>query len=167
MITRVSVQPEILVRVGRRQWRRLIRELGRRGRGLSEAGAFLLANRGGDERTVTRVVYYDELDPNCLQGAIRFSGLAYSPLSDICDAEGRLVIADIHSHPYASVEQSTFDEESPMISREGHLSLIVPHLALRPVSTTQVGLHEYRGEAGWLSWTGDDAARRIKLGWWR
>jgi proteasome lid subunit RPN8/RPN11 len=102
-----------------------------------------------------------------LQGAIHFNGLAYSPLSDICDAERRVVVADVHSHPYASVRQSSYDEESPMIAREGHVALIVPRLALKPVKPVEVGVHRYGGAAGWRSWTGPEAARRLKLRWLR
>ena len=46
----------------RADWDAMIAELGRRGR-AAESGAFLLADRDGDRRTVTRVVYLDDLDP--------------------------------------------------------------------------------------------------------
>lgn len=164
---RGSRDEDVLLCVGRRQWRDLVAELGCRGGGKSEAGAFLLAERDGDERAVTRIVYFDDLDPDCLQGAIHFNGLAYSPLSDICDAERRVVVADVHSHPYASVRQSSYDEESPMIAREGHVALIVPRLAVEPVKPVEVGVHRYGGAAGWRSWTGPEAARRLKLRWLR
>jgi hypothetical protein len=74
-------------------------ELGQRRRGSRESGAFLLADRAGDRRTVTRVVYLDDLDPTCLTGDIEFDGLAYSKLWDICDTEQRFVIGDVHTHP--------------------------------------------------------------------
>ncbi len=67
----------------------MISELARRGQGRRESGAFLLADRDGPPTTVTRVVYLDDLDPNCLTGGISFDGLAYSKLWDICDAEKR------------------------------------------------------------------------------
>lgn len=157
----------VVLRFGRRQWRAMIAELARRGAGTSEAGAFLLAERDGDRRTVTRVVYLDDLDPECLQGAIRFNGLAYSPLWDICAAEGRVVVGDIHSHPYASVRQSPEDQENPMLARDGHVAIIVPHLAMHPVKPAQAGVHLYAGDAGWTSWYGSDAARRLRLRLWR
>ena len=52
----------------------MIAELGRRGNGRRESGAFLLCDRAGDQRTVTRVVYLDDLDPDCLTGGIEFNG---------------------------------------------------------------------------------------------
>jgi hypothetical protein len=62
-------------------------ELGRRGGGSRESGAFPLADRSGGRRTVTQVAYMDDLDPGCLAGGISFvNGLAYSRLWGICDA---------------------------------------------------------------------------------
>jgi proteasome lid subunit RPN8/RPN11 len=158
---------DMLLGFGRRQWRAMIAELARRGAGTSEAGAFLLAERDGDRRRVTRIVYLDDLDPNCLQGAIRFDGLAYSTLWDICEAEGRVVVGDVHSHPHAGVRQSPEDQESPMVARDGHVAIIVPHLAMRLVKPAQAGVHLYAGDDGWISWYGRDAARRLRLRWWR
>lgn len=156
---------EAKLRLGRRQWIRLITELGRRGGGHSESGAFLLGDRGGDPTRVRQVVYLDDLDPDCLQGSIRFDGRAYSRLSEICESQRRTVIADVHTHPGSWVSQSPVDMENPMVALSGHLALILPHLAMHPVNPKDVGLHEYRGEDGWRAWTGADAVRRIKIGW--
>ncbi|MCU1463246.1 MAG: hypothetical protein JWO37_3321 [Acidimicrobiales bacterium] len=149
-----------LLRVGRTPWRELVTELGRRGRGEKEAGAFLLGPRGGDGRTVTRVVYLDDLDPDCLTGGISFDGLAYSKLWDICDAEQLVVIGDIHTHPGIGVHQSSIDAENPMLASDGHVALIVPDLAMRPIAAHEVGVHRYDGN-GWTTWTGAAAARRL------
>ena len=47
----------------------MIKELGRRGlNGRREAGAFLLVRHDKGDGPVVRVVYYDDLDPNCLVG---------------------------------------------------------------------------------------------------
>jgi proteasome lid subunit RPN8/RPN11 len=144
----------------RRDWEFMISELGRRGRGSREAGGFLLADRSGDRRTVTRVVYLDDLDPACLTGGIEFDGLAYSKLWDICDAEQRVVIGDVHTHPGQEVHQSGIDAQNPMVAQKGHVALIVPEFATRAVQPHQVGVHRYDGR-GWQTWTGKDAARRL------
>jgi proteasome lid subunit RPN8/RPN11 len=146
----------------RSDWNTMIAELGRRGEGRRESGAFLLRDRNGDPRTVTRVVYLDDLDPNCLTGGIELHGLAYSKLWDICDAERRQVVGDVHTHPGPSVRQSAIDAANPMIAQAGHVAVIVPHLAQRPVSARDVGLHRYDGE-GWQTWTGKAAARRLLI----
>jgi hypothetical protein len=156
---------EALLRFKRREWSRLVAELGHRGRGRRESGAFLLAKRRTDRRQVTKVVYLDDLDPNCMNGGIHFDGRAYSPLWDICDREGLVVVGDAHTHPGAWVEQSPIDEANPMVARVGHVALILPHFANRPVRTLDIGVHQYQGDAGWWSWMGVDAEKRIHVGW--
>lgn len=154
-----------LLRLKREQWRNLIEELGRRGEGRRESGAFLLAPRS-ERSLVTRIEYYDDLDPRCLTGNIHFHGLAFSKLWDICDSEGLVVVADVHTHPGASVRQSAIDMENPMVARAGHIALIVPHLATRSVRPRQVGVHQYAGDEGWASSFGREAAARIGVKRW-
>jgi proteasome lid subunit RPN8/RPN11 len=148
-----------------RDWEAMIVELGRRGRGDRESGAFLLADRDGHPRIVTRVIYLDDLDPNCLTGGIEFDGLAYSKLWDLCDAEQRRVVGDVHTHPGSGVRQSRIDAANPMIARRGHIAVIVPNYASRAVRAKEVGLHLYDGE-GWQSWLGRAAARRLFIRRW-
>jgi hypothetical protein len=164
-----SRRPAPLLRFRRRQWAGMIADLGRRGAaaGGSESGAFLLADRDGDPHVVTRIVYLDDLDPNCLQGGIAFNGLAYGPLWDMCAVEQLIVIGDIHTHPHVWVGQSDTDKGSPMVALRGHLAVIVPDLATHPVKPIDAGLHEYRGSDGWISWTGKEAARRLHIKRWR
>jgi proteasome lid subunit RPN8/RPN11 len=142
-------------------WRVLVHELAVRGRGEREAGAFLLADQGGDRRRVVRVVYLDDLDPDCLQGDIHIDGRAYSRLWDICEAEQRTVVGDVHTHPGEFIRQSSIDAENPMVARAGHVAVIVPHLATRPVEPRDVGVHRYDGASGWTTWTGRAAAQRL------
>lgn len=149
-----------LLRMRLRDWDPMIAELGRRGRGTRESGAFLLADRAGDRRRVTRVVYLDALDPNCLQGGIVFDGLAYSKLWDICDAEQLVVIGDVHTHPGPGVHQSGIDAENPMVAQEGHVALILPDFAMHTMLPREVGVHRYDGR-GWRTWTGKGASRRL------
>lgn len=152
------------LRFDRNAWEGMIAELGRRGEGRREAGAFLLAPREGRTRLVSRVVYLDDLDPDCLVGGIHFHGEAYSELWDICDREEMRVVADIHTHPRSWVGQSSIDAENPMVARRGHIGLIAPCLATRPTSSKEVGVHEYRGEEGWASHFGRDAKRLLYIG---
>jgi proteasome lid subunit RPN8/RPN11 len=144
----------------RADWDQLVVELGRRGRGNRESGAFLLADRSRGSQTVTRVVYLDDLDPNCLTGGIAFEGLAYSKLWDICDAEHRVVVGDVHTHPGRWVHQSSIDADNPMVAQKDHVALILPDFASRPVAPDEVGVHRYDGR-GWQTWTGHHAARRL------
>jgi proteasome lid subunit RPN8/RPN11 len=110
-------------------------------------------------------VYYDDIDPGCLTGGINLNGLAFSRLWDICAAESRRVIADVHTHPGGTVSQSNIDAANPMIAQAGHVALIIPHLATRPVRARHVGMHRYDGTS-WRSWTHHQAARRLFIGRW-
>jgi hypothetical protein len=143
----------------------MVTELGRRGRGERESGAFLLSPRDRDGRTVIRVVYLDDLDPDCLVGAIHLAGSAYPKLWSLCDREQLRVVADAHTHPGACCRQSPIDQDNPMVARAGHLALIIPDLARRPITPRDVGVHEYLGDAGWRSWYGTDAAQILYMGW--
>lgn len=149
-----------LLRMRRGDWDEMVTELGRRGRGSRESGAFLLGEQSGDRRTVTRVVYLDDLDPNCLTGGIEFDGRAYSRLWDLCDAERRVVIGDVHTHPGRGVHQSGIDAENPMVAQKGHVAVIIPDFATRTVDPREAGVHRYNGR-DWRTWTGNDAARRL------
>ena len=151
---------DALLRMKRSKWREMVAELGRRGRGERESGAFLLGDRDGDRRTVTQVAYFDDLDPNCLTGGISFNGLAYSKLWDLCEAEKKVVIGDIHTHPGGWVGQSDIDSANPMLAQEGHIALIIPEYASRSIDPQEVGVHRYDGE-GWQTWTTAQAARRL------
>jgi proteasome lid subunit RPN8/RPN11 len=151
---------QALLRIRLTDWASMIGELGRRGGGSRESGAFLLADRSRDRRTVARIVYLDDLDPECLTGGISFNGLAYSKLWDTCDAEKRIVIGDVHTHPGPGVRQSSIDAENPMIAQSGHVALIIPCLATRAVRACEVGVHRYDGH-GWQTWTGSAAEQRL------
>lgn len=154
------------LRVRKVDWNQLIGELARRGEGRRESGAFLLAARDDTSGRVERIVYYDDLDPDCLQGAIVFSGFGFSALWDICIDEGFTLVADVHTHPGRSVRQSSTDREHPMYARSGHVGLIVPSFARGRIRARDVGFHEYLGDTGWKSSFGKTAERLLYIGKW-
>ena len=154
------------LRVSRRLWHNVLAELARRGQGARESGAFLLAATGTDGRTVSRAVYFDDLDAACLTGGICLSGAAFPRLWELCDRERLRVVGDVHTHPAASVQQSTTDQENPMVAYRGHIAVIVPHYAQRGGAPSRAGVHEYRGDDGWRAHLGRDAKRTLYVGWW-
>ena len=145
-------------------WDEMFAQLGRRAGGRRESGAFLLADRAGDPRHVMRIVYYDDLDLASLRGDIRLDAAAYGRLWDLCDQYKGRVIGDVHTHGGTYVCQSSTDRENPMISRAGHIALLVPHLASRRASPREVGVHRYAGAGDWEGSYGSDAARRVYVG---
>ena len=143
-------------------WREMIDELHRRGEDRRESGAFLLA--ASNSRLVARIVYLDDIDPDCLIGGIHLHGEAYGKLWDICEDAGLRVIGDIHTHPTDWVGQSSTDRENPMVARSGHVALIAPDFASGDINADDVGVHRYRGDEGWESNFGRAARRLVYVG---
>lgn len=165
-IIRASRARRSRLRFTRSTWAELTLELSVRGRGTRESGAFLLSPHHGDGRTVTGIVYLDDLDPDCLVGGIHFDGMAYRRLrQEAIEREAR-VVADVHTHPGDRVEQSRTDQDNPMVARAGHIALIIPNFSALPVTADQVGVHEYLGDRGWRSWFGHDARKLLYVGRW-
>jgi proteasome lid subunit RPN8/RPN11 len=149
--------------MARSTWLELLSELERRGGGWRESGAFLCAESASTRPNVTRVVYFDDLDPECLRGDIHIVGTAYSKLWNICEAEDLRVVGDVHTHPGVNVAQSGTDANSPALARAGHVALIVPNLASGDIQPSAVGVHLYGGDAGWRSWFRRKASIRLDV----
>jgi len=58
------------------------------------------------------------------------------------------VIADVHVHPGGS-GQSDSDRAHPMISRTGHVALILPEFARPPIRRELIGMYRYLGNKSW------------------
>ena len=154
----------VLLVIPRKTWRKLLISLDERGLGKRESGAFLLTSNNS-RAVVTDFALYDDLDPECLTGAIDFHGIGYHHLSEHCRNRGLRVIADVHTHPGRHSGQSSIDRQHPMISRTGHIALVIPHFARGRIRPADVGVHCYRADGEWDAWTGVDAARRLKIRW--
>ena len=131
-------------------WRRLKAKLRERGRHCSrESGAFLLGYREEGRARIVDFVLYDDLDPNALEsGIVRIDGRYFSDLWAICKSRGLTVEADIHVHPGGS-SQSHSDKDQPMISRPGHIALILPSFASGPQPRRNIGIYRYLGGKQW------------------
>jgi hypothetical protein len=160
----VFSRENVLLTVRRSTWRSLLAALEERGQGRRESGAFLCTSHMTRPR-VTCFVLYDELDPDCLTGGIDFHGIGYHRLSDYCHDHGVRVIADVHTHPGRHTRQSLLDQGHPMVSRAGHVALVVPHFAKGRIRPHDVGVHRYRANYEWDEWHGSAAASRLRLRW--
>lgn len=157
-----------LLEIDARLWRRLCRELERRGDHRREAGAFLLGpaidpQAVGTSGRVTEVVYYDDLDARCLRGAIHLDGSAFPKLWDHCRERSLRVVADVHTHPRDGVAQSHIDATNPMIALPGHIALIIGDFATGPIRPAAVGVHIYRGNHEWTSVPADQRTTAFVL----
>ena len=80
-------------------------------------------------------------------GIVRFDGRYFSDLWAVCKERDLTVVADIHVHP-GDEGQSGTDRAYPMISRRGHLALILPNFAI-PVGRQRIGIYKYHGQKNW------------------
>lgn len=144
-------------------WAGLMADLCRRGGGRRESGAFLLGSMAGDIRRVESWVPYDELDPDALKaGYVCLATAAFTRLWATCAEVGKVVVADVHTHP-GGPRQSVSDRANPMISRAGHVALIVPRYARGQVSPLDLGVNVYLGDKQWESYFKLDAQARVQL----
>lgn len=146
-------------------WERLLGKLRERGKnGRRESGAFLLGQKWRGRARVLDFILYDDLDPNCLEsGIVSFDGRYFGALWDICRERKVTVVADVHTHPYGS-QQSESDRGHPMISRAGHLALILPRFAAPPVERPEIGMYRYEGGKRWQVIPADDRKRFLHIG---
>jgi proteasome lid subunit RPN8/RPN11 len=146
-------------------WRRLIAGLRQRGCNCSrESGAFLLGHRRGGRGRVVQFILYDDLDSACLDtGIVRFDGRHFGKLWDICKQRGLTVIADVHTHPGSS-NQSGSDRAHPMISRAGHIALIMPRFAAAPIRLSEIGIYRYGGAKHWSPVPAEERRTFIHIG---
>jgi len=127
----------------------MLGELEARGRGHRESGAFLLGLRRRRRPRVTHIVYFDDLEPASLNGAVHLTNVAYSRLWGMCQELGVEVLGDVHTHPGRMIGQSHIDQDNPLVAQAGHLALIVPNYGRGNIRPTEVGVYEYRSDAGW------------------
>jgi len=145
--------------ISRRRWQHMLAELERRGGRRRESGAFLLAEADGSR--VRAVVYYDDLDADCLTGGIRFASAGFTALWQICTQRRLRVVADIHTHPGPWVGQSHIDATNPMISTRGHVAIIAPEYG-RPARVDECGVHIYLGSHRWGRVAQRDVDRTVR-----
>lgn len=165
-IIRAFVAPSHAIRCPPDLWNEVLGELGRRGGDRHEAGAFLLGTISGDKRCVVSVVYYDDLDSAAYNsGVCVLHGDAFSRLWAICRHRGLTVVADVHTHP-GGAAQSRSDKTNPMVARAGHIAFIIPNFAKPPVSMSEVGVYQYRGDHLWLDKSGASRPSFFYVGMW-
>jgi proteasome lid subunit RPN8/RPN11 len=138
-----------IIQIRRNIWKTMVRQLEIRGGGVRESGAFLLGRPRRRHPLVTHVVYFDDLEPGSLNGAVHLTLVAYSRLWALCSELGVEVLGDVHTHPGDIVAQSKIDQDNPLVARAGHIALIVPRFAKGRIKPADVAAYEYLGDDGW------------------
>ncbi|MEQ1716894.1 MAG: hypothetical protein ABL907_13050 [Hyphomicrobium sp.] len=165
-IIRAFAAPSHGIRCPSRLWHGILAELCRRGEQRHEAGAFLLGSDVDGRRVVSEVVYYDDLDPLAYaSGVCILRGGAFAKLWSLCREKKLTVVADVHTHP-SGAGQSGSDKTNPMVARQGHIAIIVPDFAAKPVRSDRLGIYVYRGAHTWDDYSGRNAASFFYTGIW-
>lgn len=156
------------IKIPRALWARTIWQLRNRSAGKRESGAFLLCATSPAAIKVTDFICYDDLDSDAYDsGAIAFHAAGYSALWRHCAERGLRVLADVHTHPGRSVQQSWIDQRNPMLPTVGHTALIVPNFGQTPWwHLKEVGVYEYLGGFNWRSHPPAAGERRVNLTLW-
>lgn len=130
----------------------LIPDLAKSGRGIKEAGAFLLGHADDQGRRVSSYLMYDAVaTASSRQHAyVAFSAEEMARAWEHCYATGLQVVADVHTHPLGPV-QSPSDRAHPIVSVSGHIALIVPFFAMRNPQLIDLGVHVFEGAGQWRS----------------
>jgi len=130
----------------------LIANLVKSGRGIKEAGAFLLGHHDEQMRRVSSYLMYDIVATESYRkhAYVAFTAEEMAIAWEHCYATGLQVIADVHTHPMGS-EQSVTDRAHPIVSVAGHVALIVPYFAMRKPEPIDLGVHIFEGAGRWRS----------------
>ena len=142
----------------------LIANLARSGRGVKEAGAFLLGHANGASRRATSYLMYDTVatESSRKHAYVAFTAQEMARAWDHCYATGLQVVADVHTHPLEP-RQSVTDRAHPIVSVAGHVALIVPYFAMRNPRPADLGVHVFEGGGRWRSMFGQVAHDAILL----
>jgi proteasome lid subunit RPN8/RPN11 len=142
----------------------LVADLATSGRGIKEAGAFLLGKMNGADRRVTSYLMYDAVaaESSRKHDYVAFTAQEMALAWDHCYSTGLQVVADVHTHPLGP-GQSDSDRAHPIVSVAGHVALIVPYFAMRDPRPADLGVHVFEGNGQWRSMFGKHAHGTIPL----
>jgi Prokaryotic homologs of the JAB domain len=72
------------------------------------------------------------------------------------------LIAQLHSHPTAAYHSET-DDEFPVATTVGSLSLVIPDFAAQPFSLDRCAVYQLNAAGRWAAVTRDEAGRLITI----
>jgi proteasome lid subunit RPN8/RPN11 len=141
-----------LLEIPRGVYKALIADLAKSGRGIKEAGAFLLGHVDDKRRWVSSYLMYDTVatESSRKHAFVAFTATEMARAWGRCYATGLQVVADVHTHPMGP-GQSVTDRAHPIVSVAGHVALIVPYFAMRNPQPDELGVHVFEGAGKWRS----------------
>jgi len=77
-------------------------------------------------------------------------------------AAGKLLFAQLHTHPTEAYHSST-DDEFSIVTKIGGLSLVIPDFAVRPFDLNDCAIYRLNAAGEWAEMTPEDAGRFIQI----
>lgn len=77
-------------------------------------------------------------------------------------AAGKLLFAQLHTHPTEAYHSST-DDEFSIVTKLGGLSLVIPDFAVRPFNLDDCAVYRLNGDGLWAEMTPDQASAFIRI----
>lgn len=160
---KAATTPVLLLEAPGQLWAELIEHLRTQGAGIRESGAFLLGNKTGSTRVVTRYLPCERLQADALHDDyVSLTAASFAKLWELCRAEKLSVVADVHTHRLGA-GQSRSDRANPMVALAGHIAFIVPRFAQGRVQLQDLGMYVYQGNHKWMTYSGSDVNRLVHL----
>lgn len=160
---KAATTPAPLLEVPATLWAEAMAHLRAQGGGVRESGAFLLGHKTDAGRVVKQFVPYEQLQPDAFSNDyVSLKADSFAKLWEVCRTQGMTVVADVHTHPFGP-GQSRSDRANPMVALKGHIALIVPRFAKGNPRPRDLGLYVYQGNHQWLSHSGSDVSRLLRL----
>lgn len=133
--------------------------------GLKEVESTVLlgGRRFGDEALVMAVLYPCGADVVLEGGFVHVGSDTTAEMGRWLRARGLTALIQVHTHPGAWTGHSQTDDDFPIASSEGFVSLVWPHFAALPVQNVDdLGVHRLTG-GRWQEVTGDEARALIHI----
>lgn len=133
--------------------------------GLKKVESTLLwgGRRFGDDAVVLAALYPCGHDVALERGFVHVGSDTTAEMGRWLRAHGLAALIQVHTHPGAWTGHSRTDDDFPIASSEGFVSLVWPDFATRPVHRIEdLGVHRLAGGI-WQDIEGDDARSLVRI----
>jgi hypothetical protein len=125
-----------------------------RGNGIFESTAVWAGVRDGWVETIDTIYFLGDFVGRVqCRGYHSVPAKALELLFEKLQQGRRLIIGDVHTHPTDWVGLSRIDQANPIEFRRGVLAVVLPAFAKPEPSLESAGVHEYRGNGMWRTWS--------------
>jgi hypothetical protein len=119
--------------------------------------------RFGNDAVAMAVLCPTGGDVSFSRGLVRVGPDTTAEMGRWLRAEGLRGLAQVHTHPGSWIDHSRTDDDSPIVSSDGFVSLVWPNYASLPVrEITELGVHRLV-DGQWHRYRGDRATQLVRV----